>query len=664
MSLENFSAEGASPKDVSQLNDIKRKLEEEVIKEALRPHKTIRDAVHGDILLNHLEIEVLDTHEMQRLRKLLQLGLTHLVYPSATHTRFSHSLGTLHVAESIWSYYFRDNPIKDFEVKDLIDERTVSNLEEAELRLDYMHLILRLAALIHDLTTLPFGHSLEDEGELILGEDPSGNVVPVDQWSDIERVLFFMGRDSNIRKKIKNFIKDSMIRALERRGDIDIKVNPKINDYIDRWSSDLEKKITADVLSVILYYDEEILNTILKRLGLTRFRSSIIKENRFISEILTNTVCADYVDYVLRDFTMCGLGNIPSIDRLLRYAAISKERRCLYFRLFKPRISKTTSINERIRLGVFSDLMNLLNLRIKLAESVHQHRTKIKATSMLLRAVEIWSKRQGGSINWKERIYEMGDLEFLQTMKEESDIAGRIIEMIERRELYKALYSATYREIFGKFSPGNVKKMINELRRWRVDIEDTLENWNGLEEGTLALYIPPLPERMFKEWKVRVGWVKHNGESGSDGITLKTLEDIAKEGEALNMPGRSISGIEIYEYRVFLEHDLLKKKYESIWTIYLLGDKKRVSEDRTRRILADLMLICKEIGNIAIGKEVSCPRLEYTIIESSSLFKMAHNKNMRLEELLKKISARRTSKKKPYILMKREDIEKLLSQQS
>lgn len=59
---------------------------------------TIRDPVHGYVRLDDLAIDLVDTQEMQRLRWIKQLGLAHLVYPGANHTRFEHSLGSYHLA--------------------------------------------------------------------------------------------------------------------------------------------------------------------------------------------------------------------------------------------------------------------------------------------------------------------------------------------------------------------------------------------------------------------------------------------------------------------------------------------------------------------------------------------------------------------------------------
>jgi HD superfamily phosphohydrolase len=46
-------------------------------------HKVITDPVHGDIGLSQLEVDLINTQSFQRLRRLKQLGLASLVYPSA-----------------------------------------------------------------------------------------------------------------------------------------------------------------------------------------------------------------------------------------------------------------------------------------------------------------------------------------------------------------------------------------------------------------------------------------------------------------------------------------------------------------------------------------------------------------------------------------------------
>src|SRR5699024_112581 len=63
------------------------------------PMKTIKDSVHDHIEVSGVARELLDTPPVQRLRHVRQLGTVELVYPSANHTRFEHSLGVYHLAD-------------------------------------------------------------------------------------------------------------------------------------------------------------------------------------------------------------------------------------------------------------------------------------------------------------------------------------------------------------------------------------------------------------------------------------------------------------------------------------------------------------------------------------------------------------------------------------
>jgi len=62
--------------------------------------KYVRDPVHGEIRIGDEFLPIVDHPRFQRLRGIRQLGLAHLVYPGATHTRFSHCLGAYHISRA------------------------------------------------------------------------------------------------------------------------------------------------------------------------------------------------------------------------------------------------------------------------------------------------------------------------------------------------------------------------------------------------------------------------------------------------------------------------------------------------------------------------------------------------------------------------------------
>ncbi len=96
--------------------------------------KTLKDPIHGNIYFPDEEVGILDSKEFQRLRNVKQLGLTYLVYPSATHSRFEHSIGTYFLANKLSGYL-------------------KFSKEDAQK--------VRLAALLHDVGHGPFSHTSE-----------------------------------------------------------------------------------------------------------------------------------------------------------------------------------------------------------------------------------------------------------------------------------------------------------------------------------------------------------------------------------------------------------------------------------------------------------------------------------------------------------------------
>ncbi|MEM6794803.1 MAG: HD domain-containing protein, partial [Acidobacteriota bacterium] len=106
---------------------------------------SIRDPIHGFVRVDPLEAALLDSRPMQRLRFIHQLGLTFLVFPGAEHSRFSHVLGTMHLAGRIY---------------DAVAAKSEGQLPRGEEALERR--LVRVAALLHDIGHAPFSHSAED----------------------------------------------------------------------------------------------------------------------------------------------------------------------------------------------------------------------------------------------------------------------------------------------------------------------------------------------------------------------------------------------------------------------------------------------------------------------------------------------------------------------
>ncbi|MCB9692163.1 MAG: HD domain-containing protein [Alphaproteobacteria bacterium] len=103
----------------------------------------IRDPIHKGITLDASEVEVVRSPWVQRLRNIGQTGFASLPFPGATHSRFSHSLGVMHLAGRAFDQAYRDWTFSDPGAR----ERFRS--------------VVRIAALAHDLGHAPFSHCTE-----------------------------------------------------------------------------------------------------------------------------------------------------------------------------------------------------------------------------------------------------------------------------------------------------------------------------------------------------------------------------------------------------------------------------------------------------------------------------------------------------------------------
>jgi len=96
--------------------------------------KAIKDSVHDYVTLDPVAADLIDTPAFQRLRHVKQLSTVRLVFPSANHTRFEHSLGVYHLADQALEHL-------------AVDGDTAAHV--------------RAAAMIHDAGHGPYGHQTE-----------------------------------------------------------------------------------------------------------------------------------------------------------------------------------------------------------------------------------------------------------------------------------------------------------------------------------------------------------------------------------------------------------------------------------------------------------------------------------------------------------------------
>lgn len=274
-------------------------------KSMLLSYKTITDCIHDDISLTRMETEIIDTPQFQRLRAYKQLGTAYLTYPCAVHTRFEHSLGTLAQAADMVNR-INNNPLRD---------RKIGREEE---------ILIRLAALLHDIGYAPFGHELEDEA----------SIVPKHE----NRYEEFLGSSQS-----------------------------KIGEIIKKY---LDQDYLRELVAVLKTKKEEEINSL---------------QYPYISDIVKNTICADLLDYVKRDNYFTGLKETFG-RRFMNYFMVTPvesqtgngQSLRLAIRLQKKGI---------LRRDVLSEVIQLLRSRYSLGEKVYYHHTKQVTSAMVSKAV-------------------------------------------------------------------------------------------------------------------------------------------------------------------------------------------------------------------------------------------------------------------------------------
>ena len=166
--------------------------------------KLIYDNIHGYIEIDSIAKKIIDTPEFQRLRYIHQTGVLFLVFPTANHSRFEHSIGVYHLAKQMIS-----------NIKNKQPELNITNK---------LVLLVSLAGLCHDLGHLIYSHLFDD---LFLKKLPN--------YKDLGKNVEHEERSKLLVKHIVNKYKINLT-------DNDLKViidliDPKSNNY-NEWKEE------------------------------------------------------------------------------------------------------------------------------------------------------------------------------------------------------------------------------------------------------------------------------------------------------------------------------------------------------------------------------------------------------------------------------------------
>lgn len=247
------------------INDFVAFMLEEYSPLHVRGPKVIHDTILGSNLFSAHEIAVLDLPLLQRLRRINQVDVVSLVFPSGNHNRFEHTLGVTAIVEKMVSAIFRNlKNDKDKAIK---------------VRESYVLKHARMAAILHDCGHGPFSHMAEQIFQYCEDFEDVKKHNPKLSGASPHETLSYLIVTS---KKFKEFFKKNIA---EKYGiDIDLDF---VGEMIVGYTGNIDARKDPD-------------------------RS----QRAFIVDIINGAFDADKIDYIQRDSHFTGIKMVLDIDRL------------------------------------------------------------------------------------------------------------------------------------------------------------------------------------------------------------------------------------------------------------------------------------------------------------------------------------------------------------
>ncbi|MCX6129547.1 MAG: HD domain-containing protein [Proteobacteria bacterium] len=327
--------------------------------------RRIRDNLHGSIDISELEDAVIAHPFFQRLRRVRQLAFLHYVFPGATHTRFEHSLGVMHLASLAWAKLKANQArlkyslarYQDFAATEPRGKNSQGRLApsfalaEAVFDSDYVLQCFRLAALLHDVGHPAFSHS----GELFMP-----------RWSEVE------ASNTDLPEYLKSYI-HQQIQELKNKGQDPAAVKVRHEIYsillIEAMMRDIYKdsdatfhKIDArDIISIINPRIPPAQNSPLLEVG----------AYPLLRELISGELDIDRMDYLLRDSRECGVVyGVFDVDRIL-------DSLCVYFD------DTDQQLHVAIMLSGLAAFEDYLRARYSMYLQLYFHKSSVAAEAMM-----------------------------------------------------------------------------------------------------------------------------------------------------------------------------------------------------------------------------------------------------------------------------------------
>ena len=327
----------------------------------------VRDPLHDTISFTQTEKRVIDSAEFQRMRRIQQTAFIKYVFPGATHTRFVHALGVMHMAGVLLNSLISNQerilaalseslaqlPLTVQKSHSLTElhHGSLSDTKQALQWLKHPEVaqILRLAALLHDVGHAPFSHSLE-------------RFMPT--WRELDEALNGLKLSQYLVESFQKKIdkqKQKHPQAIETRIRHEIYTLMIVARIFSGRDELLDCALGQDVCAILDLDVPPSSGGILEQSGL----------QSLLHEVVSGEIDVDRMDYLLRDSRECGVVyGLFDAGRILDSACFYKD-------------PSTSNFHLAIRRSGVAAFEDYLRARWSMYQQVYFHKTATACEAML-----------------------------------------------------------------------------------------------------------------------------------------------------------------------------------------------------------------------------------------------------------------------------------------
>lgn len=306
----------------------------------IRGEKNFYDAVWGTIVINESEVRILNSPLLQRLRDVKQLGLADLLYSSANHSRFSHTIGVLNVSTQMC-----------YQIQRELGKLNVT-IDKTEKQ------IIRLAAIFHDVGHMFCSHA----SERYFQSNPKAS-----KYQFVTKIRNEFRKKLLVKPSFSEIISVLIVASepVERMLDI---LKDGLEDF--DFTNKRDKKKTIERICCLI-------------LGIPYTKKSLP-----YSQIISGNIDADKLDYLKRDSHMTGVPVAVDMSRIFQKLRVVVPHNTV--RNFVE--ADPGDGNKGYVMGIAPAAVNtidqLVMSRFMMYENIYFHQKVLTAEEMLRYAIE------------------------------------------------------------------------------------------------------------------------------------------------------------------------------------------------------------------------------------------------------------------------------------